>query len=160
MKGFVSAARTRLRRLVGADEPPGRFAAAWGLGVAISLSPLLGLHTWLALLLAFILRLNKVDTLLGTLLINPWTLPPYFAMSVVLGGWITGINVPRPDLPPLDLLLSLKAWGDHGSWLKPLYINWFVGASAISPVGGVLTYSVLRRLVERRRRLKQHPSAQ
>ncbi len=53
--------------LLGRAESPERVAAAIGLGVAIGFSPLVGLHLVIALALAFLLRLNKIDALLGTL---------------------------------------------------------------------------------------------
>lgn len=151
MRAFARAARARLRRLVGADESAGRLAAAWAVGVAVSLSPLLGLHTGLALVLALVFRLNKIDVLLGTLLINPWTLPPYFAAAVSLGAWITGAGISEVALPDHGLLLSVSAWREHASALRPLLYAWFAGAGITSPVGGVLTYVAVRRAIERRR---------
>src|ERR1035441_11014959 len=61
--------------MVGSDSPPEVVAASFAIGVAISFTPLFGLHWIIALLLAFILRLNKVDVLLGTLVVNPLTIP-------------------------------------------------------------------------------------
>lgn len=158
MRAFARAARDRLRRLVGADESASRLAAAWAAGVAISLSPLLGLQTGLALVVAFVFRLNKIDVLLGTLLINPWTLPPYFAAAVTLGAGITGAGVLEVALPDPDLLLSVSAWREHAAWLKPLLLAWFTGAGMTSPVGGVITYLAVRRAIEGRRRRATHPA--
>ena len=53
--------------LLGREESPDRVAAAIGLGVGIGFSPFVGTHLLIALALAFLLRLNKIDTLLGTL---------------------------------------------------------------------------------------------
>src|SRR5271167_2106233 len=65
----------RFAQMLGSDSPPEVVAASFAIGVAISFTPLLGLHWIIALLLAVILRLNKVDVLLGTLVVNPLTLP-------------------------------------------------------------------------------------
>ncbi len=151
MRAFARAARARLSRLVGADESAARLAAAWAVGVTISLSPLIGLQTSLALVAALAFRLNKIDVLLGTLLINPWTLPPYFAATVTLGAWLTGAGVADLSLPEPDLLLSPSAWKEHASWLQPLLLAWFTGAGLTAPVGGVLTYLALRWAIETRR---------
>jgi len=148
----LRAARARLGRLVGADESAARLAAAWAVGVTISLSPLIGLQTGLALVVAFVFRLNKIDVLLGTLLINPWTLGPYFAAAVTLGAWLTGANVTDLSLPDRDVLLSVSAWREHASWLRPLLLAWFTGAGVTAPVGGVVTYLAVRRVIETRRR--------
>jgi len=152
VRTFARSVRARLARLLGADEPPGRLAAAWAVGVTISLSPLLGLHTGLALVIALVFRLNKIDVLLGTLLINPWTLPPYFAAAVILGAWVTGTDMADLSLPDPDLFLSLSAWREHAAWLKPILLAWFAGAGVTAPVGGVVTYLVVRRLIESRGR--------
>lgn len=151
MRAFVRAARARLSRLAGADESAARLAAAWAVGVAISLSPLIGLQTGLALVAALAFRLNKIDVLLGTLLINPWTLPPYFAATVTLGTWLTGLPIADLTVPEPHLLLSPRAWQEHAAWLKPLLLAWFSGAGVTAPVGGVLTYVAIRRLIETRR---------
>ena len=68
-------------------------AVAAPLMIGIGLSPLMGLHTVLALVLALLFRLNKVDVLLGTLIINPWTLTLFFPAAVYLGKRITGVHM-------------------------------------------------------------------
>src|SRR5215467_14486260 len=59
--------RVMLLELLGREETPERVATAIGLGVGIGFSPFIGLHLLLALGLAWLLRLNKIDTVLGTL---------------------------------------------------------------------------------------------
>src|ERR1035441_4847793 len=71
--------------MVGSDSPPEVVAASFAIGVAISFTPLIGLHWILALLLALILKLNKVDVLLGTLVVNPLTLPAVAAIAIPIG---------------------------------------------------------------------------
>jgi uncharacterized protein (DUF2062 family) len=147
--------RTRLRRLVGLNESADRLATAWAVGVAIGLSPFIGLHTVVGLLLAFAFRLNKVDVLLGTLVVNPWTRPPYFAWAVVFGQWITGIRVGRIQVPELSLLLSAHAWHQHSAWLRPLLHTWMAGAGVTCLVGGLATYLLVRRFIHFHRRREQ-----
>lgn len=151
MRAFARAARARLSRLVGADESAARLAAAWAVGVAISLSPFLGLQTALALVASIVFRLNKIDVLLATLLINPWTLPPYFAATVTLGAWLTGLRIADLTVPETHLLLSPRTWQEHVVWLKPILLAWFSGAGLTAPVGGLLTYVAIRRVIETRR---------
>ncbi|MFI5143770.1 MAG: DUF2062 domain-containing protein, partial [Thermoanaerobaculales bacterium] len=61
MRPLLEHLRDRLQSVVGVKEPPARLAAAWAVGIGIGMSPFLGLHTAIALLLAFAFRLNKVD---------------------------------------------------------------------------------------------------
>ena len=63
--------RAAFRRLLAIDDPPERTALAFSIGVFIAFSPLLGLHTILATLIAFVFRFNKVAIYTGTFLNNP-----------------------------------------------------------------------------------------
>lgn len=152
MGSLLAAARGRLRAVLGATEPPERIAAAWALGIGIGLSPLLGLHTVSALLLAVLLRLNKVDVLLGTMISNPWVLAAYFPACVVLGQWLLGIEVPRVAMPELNQVFSPSAWREQGEWLRPLMAAWWAGAGAVTVVGTGATYLAVRAAVVRHRR--------
>jgi uncharacterized protein len=143
--------RRRLREAVGANEPTDRLAAAWAVGVAVGMSPFIGLHTLLALTIAVVFRLNKIDVLLGTLLINPWTLPPYFAAVTLLGSRLTRIDVHAIGLPRPSELLTLEMWGGQQTWLAPLLTAWTVGSFIGAGIGGLVTFLVVRRLVRRRR---------
>ena len=152
MAGLLATTRERLRAVLGAGETPERVAGAWALGVGIGLSPLLGLHTVVALLLAVLLRLNKVDVLLGTMISNPWVLAAYFPACVVLGQWLLGIEVPRVAMPELHQLLSPSAWREQGAWLRPLMAAWWAGAGTVAVVGTGATYVAVRAAVIRHRR--------
>ena len=62
-----SLKRRRLRLLLdwmGRAQTPERVAAAVALGVGVGLSPFIGFHFILSIVLAFLFRLNKVDTVL------------------------------------------------------------------------------------------------
>ena len=59
----------RVRGLLHLDDPPWRIALALALGVFISCTPLYGVQTVLALLLATLFRLNKAATVLRTWLL-------------------------------------------------------------------------------------------
>ena len=78
-------------------DTPRRTAGAFALGVLFGFSPLLGLHTILALIFAFALRLNRVAVLLGVYSNLPWIIAPYYAVATLVGAAILGTEVP-PDL--------------------------------------------------------------
>src|SRR6266545_3708513 len=63
--------------LLHVNDTPERTAAAFALGCLVGFSPFLGLHTLIALTLAFVFDLNRVATLLGPLLV------PYMVGSLV-----------------------------------------------------------------------------
>jgi uncharacterized protein (DUF2062 family) len=147
VREIVERVRTRFAAVVGVHESPERLAAAWALGIGIGLSPLLGLHTVLALVLAVVLRLNKVDVLLGTLIVNPWTLPVYFPAAVIVGRGITGVRIPHFALPDPESLLHFAVWRDNAPWLRSVLLAWGIGAALFSLLLGGATYVLLRRFV-------------
>ncbi len=153
MRAILERARSRFQDAVGIHESPERLAAAWALGIGLGLSPLLGLHTVIALLLAFSFRLNKVDVLLGTLIANPWTLTVYFPAAVWLGKRMTGVRVPRFVVPRPEEVLHAAMWRERAPWLRSLLLTWGVGASALAALAGLVTYLVLKRLIVLHRRL-------
>ena len=157
IRAVFEHAHARLRHAFGADEPPARVAAAWAVGVGISLSPLLGLHTVIALALAFLFRLNKVDVLLGTLIINPWTLTIYFPAAVTLGTFVTGAKLQAMKLISVREVLMPSAWQGQAHALKPVLTAWVVGATPCALVGGLATFLLLRRAIERHRRRHAAP---
>ena len=57
--------------LMGRQESPERVAAAVALGVGIGLSPFIGFHFLLAIVLASLFRLSRLDTVLGSLVGKP-----------------------------------------------------------------------------------------
>ncbi|MCX7021257.1 MAG: DUF2062 domain-containing protein [bacterium] len=78
--------------LVGHKDPK-EVALGLALGAAISLTPLIGLHAVLAVLLASITPSNRLAAILGTQLGNPFTLPFFFWLEYKIGSWITGVQV-------------------------------------------------------------------
>lgn len=157
MRRISERFRRRLAEVTGAGESASRLAAAWAVGLAIAFSPFLGAQTLLALAIAIAFRLNKIDTLLGTLVVNPWTLAVYFPAATLLGQRLTGIPLPALDVEPASLL-SLEVWRAQAAGLRPLLLCWLAGASATAAVVGVVAYLAIRRaVVLHRRRLTSAP---
>jgi uncharacterized protein (DUF2062 family) len=159
VRAIFQRLRTRFDNVVGVHEQPERLAAAWAVGLAVGLSPLMGLHTVLALLLAFVFRLNKLDVFLGTLIINPWTLPVYFPVAVFVGKRITGVHVPQFVLPRPEEVLHAAVWREHVPWLRSVLVTWGAGATVIALVAGAVTFVALRQMIllHRRRRHRGAP---
>ena len=87
-------ARRWLGVLLHIEDSPERTAAAFAVGVFFGFSPLLGFHTLLAVLVAFLLNLNRVAVLLGVYMNLPWFLAPYYAIATMAGAEITGHRLP------------------------------------------------------------------
>lgn len=92
-----------LVRLLHVGDTPRRTAVAFALGVFFGFSPLLGLHTVLGIVAAFVLRLNRVAVLLGVYTNVPWVVAPYYTAATILGAALVDA-----DLGP-DMTMRLRA---------------------------------------------------
>lgn len=149
-------AKVILLDLLGREESPERVAVAIALGVGIGFSPFIGAHFWIALGLAFLLRLNKIDTVLGQFVGNPWTLPPVFALGYRLGRALLGYD--RSEVPnlPWDRLLHRDFWqAFSGPTLAPRLYSFLLGTMVLASLIGLATYFVARGLLRRYHR--RHP---
>ena len=131
--------------LMGRAEGPERVAAAVALGVGVGLSPFIGFHFILAVVLAFVFRLNKLDTVLGSFAGNPWTLPPVYAMGYRLGRAILGYAPAR--VPPLQWqrILHHDFWVSfRGPGLSPRLTSFLLGTTLLAAAAGLGTYLAAR----------------
>jgi uncharacterized protein (DUF2062 family) len=134
-----------LVQLMGRAETPERVAAAVALGVGVGLSPFIGFHFILAIVLAFCFRLNKLDTVLGSFAGNPWTLPPVYALGYRLGRAVLGFAPAR--VPPLQWqrILHHDFWVSfRGPGLSPRLASFLLGTSLLAAAAGLGTYLAAR----------------
>ena len=147
-KRHRSLKRRRLQlllELMGRAEKPERVAAAVALGVGVGLSPFIGFHFFAAILLAFLFRLNKFDTVLGSFAGNPWTLPPVYAMGYRLGRAVLGY--PPARVPPLqwERILHHDFWlSFRGPAFGPRLASFLLGTTVVAIAAGVGTYLLAR----------------
>jgi len=153
---FRSWKRLRLRLILqwmGRAEPPERVAAAVAVGVAVGLSPFFGFHAIMAIGLALIFRLNKLDTLLGSFVGNPWTLPPVYALGWKIGHALLGSPMRGRPLPWHRILHSDFWVAFRGPGFAPRLTAFILGTSMIATVAACATYLIvlgLLRLYHRR----------
>jgi uncharacterized protein (DUF2062 family) len=134
-----------LADLLGREEPPDRVAAAIALGVGVGFSPFMGAHLVLAIGLAFLFKLNRVDAALGQFVGNPWTLPPVFAAGYALGRLLLGYD--RTEVPnlPWDRLLHRDFWHAFGGpTLRPRLASFLVGTLVLATLIGLAAYLLVR----------------
>jgi uncharacterized protein (DUF2062 family) len=141
--------------LLGREEPPERVAAAIGVGVAIGFSPFVGFHLVMALAIAFLFRLNKLDAILGTLVGNVPTWGVVFPLGYRLGRAIMGLDrrvVPRMNLQVL--LHSDITWVFHPVQtlhmvfghraFEPRLLSFLIGTTTLAIVLGLVTAMIAR----------------
>jgi uncharacterized protein (DUF2062 family) len=151
--------RRRAGELLQLDDTPNRIALAFGIGVWLAFSPLLGLHTVLALLIAYFFRLNRAALLVGVYVNNPWTLAPFFMAGTVLGCEIFGVST--EGLEAIDFRLHGRAfYRTLLEGLRPYVWPFVVGNTVLGIAGGLAGYVVLREILERRRAAGAAPAGQ
>jgi uncharacterized protein (DUF2062 family) len=137
--------------MLGSDSPPETVAASFAIGVAISFTPLFGLHWIVALFLAIILKLNKVDVLLGTLVVNPLTLPPVAAVAIPIGRLLLRARREAVAHLPWREMFRRSFWTTAGPTMKAIGLQMAVGMLFLSVIAGALTYVLLLNLIRRHR---------
>jgi uncharacterized protein len=135
--------------LLQVEDSPTRVAAAFGLGVFIAFFPLLGIHTGMALVIAILLRLNRVAILVGCWINNPWTIAPMYSAGTLLGCVLLGV---APG-SPVAIDWSLKGRAFYSALvatLRPLVWPFVVGNLVLGVVAGLAAFLLLRSLLARR----------
>lgn len=106
---MLSRLQTFLKNIAQKEKCPHRLAVAASLGVYISFSPFLGLHTAMHIVLGWLFGLN-IPLLLavGYGVNNPWTMVPIYMSGYVCGYWI------------LHSWYGLSVTGFNPSWVTSL----------------------------------------
>lgn len=148
--------RRWLDALLHIEDSPERTAAAFALGVFFGFSPLLGLHTILGVIAAFLLSLNRVAVLLGVYSNLPWFLAPYYAIATMAGAELTGHHPPPDFREQVGGLFKLSLWqGDFWHRLvvvmKPLLWPYLVGSTLFAVVIAIAAYQLALAFVTNRR---------
>jgi uncharacterized protein (DUF2062 family) len=148
--------RRWLDALLHIDDTPERTAAAFALGVFFGFSPLLGLHTILAVIAAFLLSLNRVAVLVGVYSNLPWFLAPYYAIATMAGAELTGHHPPPDFREQVGALFKLSLWqGDFWHRLvvvmKPLVWPYLVGSTLFAVIIAIAAYQLALAFVTNRR---------
>jgi hypothetical protein len=110
------------------------------------MSPLLGIHTVLGLLAAWALRLNRVITLVGVFVTNPWTIVPIYSFGTWIGAKIMGMHkvIPVIDWTEITFLGFLKEF-------RPLLLPFIIGSTVLGIVSAIVSYLVIYNSVRRYR---------
>lgn len=143
----------RVGRLPGT---PYKIAAGLACGVAISFTPLIGLHFLGACLIALMIRGNLIASAVGTVAGNPWTFPLIWLWTFKSGRWL--LNIVGVEVPPaLHFDFTLTYIVDN---FTSIFIPMLVGGIPAACVAWVVTYLVAFRLVKsyqatRHRRLRK-----
>lgn len=115
-------------------DSPGRFASAIALGIFFALAPIWGLQTLSALLVAHVLRLNKVVMVTICNLSCPPTIPFILYLNLVIGHGLFGGA-------PLNLRISEMTRDLAMTYAREWLVGSLVLASACAALGFVISYA-------------------
>ena len=152
-------ARRWLGNLLHIADTPERTAAAFALGVFFGFSPLLGLHTILGIVFAFLLNLNHVAVLLGVYSNLPWIIGPYYSFAtMVVGASITRHQIPPGFKSQVAGLFELAIyqppfWHQLVTLLKPWFLPYAVGSTIGALALAAVAYPLALAFVKSRRRI-------
>jgi uncharacterized protein (DUF2062 family) len=149
--GAKKSFSARFLEMLGRSDPPEVVAASFAVGVIISFTPFIGFHWAIALALAFVLKLNKVDVLLGTLVVNPLTIGPLTAIALPVGRLFFRAEREALSRLPWREFLSVSFWSQAAPRMRVIGLQWAAGMFILSLIAGSLTYVVLVNVLRARR---------
>lgn len=132
----IDKLKQQFKKILSLDAHPGHISIGFAVGVFISVTPFFGLHTALAIVLAFVFRLNKVACITGVWVNTPLTMVPVLVASYNLGRFLRG-------KPAKQLTFTTLDW--HS--LQPYAKSILLGSSIIGFVAAVVAYFVCYWLV-------------
>jgi uncharacterized protein (DUF2062 family) len=141
----------RLAQLVlRVEGSPTRVALAFAIGIFLAFFPVFGIHTLMALGLAWALRLNRVAVLAGTFTNNPWTFGPMYTAGTLLGCGLLGVSPTR--VREVDWSLSGQAFFAAAiASFRSLVWPFVVGNLVLGVVAGAVGFFVVRAVLMSRR---------
>ncbi|MFA5353850.1 MAG: DUF2062 domain-containing protein [Thermodesulfovibrionales bacterium] len=139
--------RDKLREVVSTKDSPQKIALSFAVGIFIGMSPLLGLHTVLGIAAAWAFRLNKLVTIIGVYVTNPWTIVPLYTFATWAGARLLGIDdiIPRINWEAISLSYLL-------SEMKPLLLPFLFGSTLMGLLCALLGYFIVYHTVIRGRK--------
>jgi hypothetical protein len=152
--------RKWMEALLHIHDTPRRIAAAFAVGVFFGFSPFLGLHTILALGVAFVFDLNRVAVLVGVYSNLPWIIAAWYAVTTAAGAWLLGTKLPVEFGERFAQLFSLSLfrlefWRQVAHDMRPLFWPYFVGSLIGATLLCVVAYWLTREFLEVRYRHAQ-----
>ena len=139
------ALKDKIKLILSVKDTPHRISVAFALGIFIGMSPLFGVHTLLGLLVAYVFRLNKLATVVGVYITNPWTIIPIYTFSTWVGGKCLGVHKILPDVDWKHITFSALM-----NDLSPLLMPFVVGTFLIGTLVSIAAYITIYHLVKRR----------
>jgi len=152
-RSFGRSARYFVKRALRLQATPHSIAAGVAIGVFCTFTPFVGLHFLIAIVLAWMSRVNIVAAVTGTALGNPITIPFIWGATLQLGNVILRQDL-LDDISPEDLghrLIDLQFASLWDPLLKPMLIGSVLLGAAAAVIVYFLVLFAARTFREKRR---------
>lgn len=149
-RGYGRAFRYIWLRFMRAHGTSHEIARGFTCGVCVGLTPLLGLHAILALVLCALVRGNYLAAVLGSLIFNPLTAVPILVIDYEIGKafyhvFNIGIMPPMPSTFSASTMISLVQ-----SHFASLFLPWLAGGGLVALCAAPFSYMIGMLLVRMR----------
>ena len=155
------------QRILGVDDKPHRIALGVFLGFAVAFTPTLGFQIFLYLIVASLLKANKVSGIPWLFISNPFSAVPLYYSTWWVGNLVTsgGSNSKEGGRAAIENLLaatenvkgsfssmlSAKYWAMVGDTLLALGYELWLGGFILGTIFGVMAYPIALRSVSKYR---------
>ncbi|MFB3896201.1 MAG: DUF2062 domain-containing protein [bacterium] len=138
-----------IKRLVRLNDTPQKIAGGVAIGAFIGLFPTPFIGLILAPLIATFLKMNRVASLIGTLVMNPITQPFVYALSYALGLFLLGQGIKNP-------FILMKQEGITHWFGKDVLVPYLIGITIVSILGTFLSYWISLHVVTYYKKRRWH----
>ena len=144
LKRVINYYWLRLTRLPGSTYA---ISAGFACGSMVSFTPLLGLHFFLAVIFAFLIRGNFIASLLGTAIGNPISFPFIWGLIYNIGAFVTSkSSINLQSKISVDLILNET---------YEVFIPMLIGGAIIAVPVWLLTYFIMYSLIASYKKTKK-----
>jgi uncharacterized protein (DUF2062 family) len=154
---FWTSPRVLVRTILGIEDSTHSIALGTAIGMAIGLTPTVGIQMVLVILLALVSRpffhFNRLAALLTVYVSNPiTTVPIYYALYRVGSVFVQG-DVASADFERVVSFEEFDGWWEA---IRNLFVEigtpLLIGTLIVAPICGLMTYPVMRWLLHSVRR--------
>jgi uncharacterized protein (DUF2062 family) len=147
--------KTHIRKTMEEKGSERKIALGFAIGVFISFTPFLSLHTITAIAIGLLFRFNKVAIITGAWVNNHFSIPFVFYISYKLGVLVVGGNPVPPSFEHFDIGILLE-------YFKYIGVPLIVGTTITGLIASVISYYIMYYAIQsvRRKGIKKGGSSE
>lgn len=143
-----SALRRAYERFIRIRGDPKDISFGLALGIFMGISPIFGFQLILAVLIAALLKWNKIAAAMGTLISNPLTTPFIYPFAYLVGSSVMGTTTKNHLVIPRDLATAGRMLEEAPQLLLEMTLGTVLIGLPLALLGYFLSYVALIRYRE------------